>query len=390
MPETELLHVDTPFSVSFTHRVRFTADVLDPVNPALRDAAAAGGNTPARLAAFADQGLLDAWPDLPRRLHAYAAAYPSVFAPVDAVHVVPGGERCKNDRGVFDGLCRQIHDAQLCRQSFVLALGGGAVLDAVGFAAAVAHRGIRLIRVPSTTLAQADSGLAVKNGINAFGRKNFLGCFAPPWAVLCDERWLGTLGDADWRSGFSEAVKVAVLKDADFFARLAADAPGIRARDLGVALPALHRCAQIHLHHIVAGGDPFELTHARPLDFGHWSAHKLEQMTGYRLRHGHAVAVGIALDCTYAALLGLFPRPDAQAVVACLAALGLPVFDPALHDGAELWRGAEEFRQHLGGTLCITLPRALGAALDVHQLERAAVLAAVAELAARSARTPVG
>jgi 3-dehydroquinate synthase len=383
-----LFSIDAPFSVSFTHRVRFSADVLDQRNPVLREVVAAGGHLPARLAVFADQGVLSAWPGLPGLLAEYLDSDRSIFAPALPVHPVPGGEACKNERGVFDAQCQTLHDAGVCRQSFVLAIGGGAVLDAVGLAASIAHRGVRLIRMPSTTLAQADSGLGVKNGINAFGRKNYLGTFTPPWAVLCDQNLLSTLSDADWCSGFSEAVKVAVIKDAAFFALLAAQAPRIRARDPAAALPVIRRCAQTHLEHIVHGGDPFELSLARPLDFGHWSAHKLEQMTGYRLRHGHAVAIGIALDSTYAALLGLLSRGDAQAVIACLADLGLPVFDPALRDGAELWRGVEEFREHLGGALCLTLPCRIGAAQEVHQLDRATVLAAIEQLAARSAQTP--
>jgi len=249
----------------------------------------------------------------------------------------------------------------------------------------VAHRGVRLIRVPSTTLAQADSGVGVKNGINAFGRKNYLGTFTPPWAVLADEQLLATLSDAQWCGGFSEAVKVAVMKDAEFFALLAANAGRIRARDLSVALPVIRRCARTHFEHIVSGGDPFELGTARPLDFGHWSAHKLEPMTGYRLGHGHAVAIGIALDTTYAALRGMMAAGDADAVLDTLVALGLPIFDPALGDGAELCQGLEEFREHLGGRLSITLPRGLGAAQEVHEIDRPTMLVAIDRLGARNA-----
>jgi 3-dehydroquinate synthase len=383
-PEPALSSVDATFSVGFTHRVRFTSGVFEPGNSLLGDMVAAGGQVPARVLVCVDQGVLDAWPHLGAAIAGYARAHQQTLALTGPVCPVPGGEQCKNDRAIFDGLCRQIYDARLCRQSFVVAIGGGAVLDAVGFATAVAHRGVRLIRVPSTTLAQGDSGVGVKNAINAFGRKNYLGSFTPPWAVLNDERLLTTLSDEQWRSGFSEAVKVAVIKDAEFFAHLAAHAPRIRERDLGVALPVIRRCAQLHIQHIVRGGDPFELGHARPLDFGHWSAHKLEQMTGYRLSHGHAVAIGVALDSAYAALQGMLTKPEADAIIDTLGALGLTIFDPALC-GVDLWQGLEEFREHLGGRLSITLPQGLGGSQEVNELDRSKVAAAIEVLGARSA-----
>ena len=138
-------------------------------------------------------------------------------------------------------------------------LGGGAVLDAVGFAAAAAHRGVRLVRVPTTTLAQADSGVGVKNGINAFGKKNFLGTFSPPWAVINDEAFLQTLSDRDWRCGIAEAVKVALLKSERFFDQIGEAVPRLRMRDEQALIPIVRRSAWLHLHHITDGGDPFEL-----------------------------------------------------------------------------------------------------------------------------------
>ena len=172
-----------------------------------------------------------------------------------------------------------IDERAVDRHSYVLALGGGALLDVAGYAAAVAHRGVRVIRLPTTVLAQNDAGVGVKNGLNAYGKKNFLGTFAPPWAVIDDELFLTTLSARDWRAGTSEAVKVALLRDAAFFAELERLAPAVAERDLGAMRALIRRCAELHLAHIAGGGDPFEMGCARPLDFGHWSAHKLERLS---------------------------------------------------------------------------------------------------------------
>ena len=219
--------------------------------------------------------------------------------------VVPGGEAVKNDMAHVVRLLRVINDAGLDRQSFVAVIGGGAVLDMASFAAAIAHRGIRVLRFPTTVLAQADSGVGVKNSVNLFGKKNFVGTFAPPFAVINDFDFLDTLERRDRVAGVVEAVKVALLKDAAFFEDLAAHASRIAADDT-VLQRAIRRSAELHVQHICGNGDPFELGSARPLDFGHWAAHKLESMTGHRLRHGEAVAIGIALDVEYSVREG-FP-----------------------------------------------------------------------------------
>src|SRR5204862_561409 len=127
------------------------------------------------------------------------------------------GERVKNKHDWVLRVHHAIERAGLCRHSFLAAVGGGAVLDMAGLAAATAHRGIRHIRIPTTVLSQNDSGIGVKNGVNAFGKKNFLGTFAPPFAVINDSGFLTTLDDRDWRSGIAEAIKVALIKDAPFF-----------------------------------------------------------------------------------------------------------------------------------------------------------------------------
>ena len=367
------------FNVQWAHRLLTTRDVLAPGNPVLADLLPSDEG-PVRMVAILDQGLVDARPELMTQMQMWADANArSVRLASDSV-IVPGGEQAKNDFDVFNSTARAINECGICRKSFVLVAGGGAVLDAVGYAAASAHRGVRLLRMPTTTLAQADAGIGVKNGINAFGKKNFLGTFSPPWAVVNDTNLLSSLTDRHWRSGLSESVKVALLKDPDFFGQLQRLAPLVRQRDLDAMETIVHRTAQLHLEHIVHGGDPFELTTARPLDFGHWSAHKLEQITDFELAHGEAVAIGLVIDLTYAALKGQLDESILRATRRCLTDLGFSLDHPALEDHEALLEGLWEFREHLGGRLTITFIESIGRPVDVHEIDLPAMRQALIEV----------
>jgi 3-dehydroquinate synthase len=291
-----------------------------------------------------------------------------------------GGEGVKNTPSTVESLLEHIERSGLDRRSYIVAIGGGALLDAVGYAAAIAHRGIRLIRVPTTTLAQADSGVGVKNAINFFGKKNWIGTFAVPWAVINDAKLLDSLPDRDFRSGFSEAVKVSLLKSPKQFDWLCQNANAIRDRDMPIAVEAIHHSCVAHLRHITEGGDPFEMLEARPLDFGHWSAHKLEPLTGYRIRHGEAVGIGVAIDSIYSSMMHGFPQAKAEAVCSCLTELGLPLWDDSLSKTDELLDGLEEFRQHLGGRLTVTMLLDIGQPIDVHSIDRNVMLRAIDQL----------
>ncbi|MFA4945039.1 MAG: 3-dehydroquinate synthase [Lentisphaeria bacterium] len=367
--------------------VHFTRGLFDPGNPLLGRTLREGPEPPpARWLCCLDAGLAAAQPELAARIRAYAAARPELELLHDPL-LLPGGEAAKNSFEIPHKVLRLARRLHLSRQSHIVAVGGGAFLDAVGFAAALIHRGARLVRVPSTVLAQNDSGVGVKNGLNLGGSKNFLGTFAPPAAVLADFALLATLADRDWIAGIAEAFKVAVIKDAAFLEWLLAHAPALRRRDQAAMERLIHRCATLHLEHIAAGGDPFEQGNARPLDFGHWSAHKLESLTSHELRHGEAVALGIALDLLVAAELGFITAADARRVTAGLAAAGLPVRHEALGwtDPAGrpfVLQGIEEFREHLGGRLAITLPNPLGARREIGQLDEALLRRCLARLAA--------
>lgn len=360
---------DVCFSVPFVHRLRFTQDVLGTDSSVLAELLEPSGDGPARAQFWIDANVAAADPHLPEKIECFGVEFAPRVEIVGPPQVVRGGEELKNNIQVLEKILKELHAATLDRRSYVVVIGGGAVLDAVGFAASIAHRGLRLVRLPTTTLGQADSGVGVKNGVNLFRTKNWLGTFAPPWAVINDARLLETLPDRDFLAGFAEAVKIALLKDAQFFEVLWQAAPKIRRRDMSVCLPILRRSAELHLEHITRGGDPFEMLEARPLDFGHWSAHKLEAMSDFTLRHGEAVAIGIAVDAVYASpALGLDPA-EVTRVLLCLARLGFSLDHPQLGDLPQLLAGLEEFRQHLGGRLTLTMLARIGRPVNVHEID---------------------
>jgi len=324
----------------------------------------------------------------------YFAAFSDKLELAGQVLLLSGGEGAKNRPEYVLSIQEAVNATGLDRHSFLAVVGGGAILDLAGYAAATAHRGIRLIRIPTTTLSQNDSGVGVKNGINFFGKKNFIGTFTPAYAVLDDFDFLETLPDREWRAGIAEAVKVALIKDKTFFEQIEADASQLAARDMDAMQSLIRRCAEMHVRHICTSGDAFEMGSSRPLDFGHWSAHKLEQVTNYQLRHGEAVAIGLALDATYSALKGWLRVDEAERVLRVLEAVGFDLYTPEL--GAHfddldhpdsVFRGLREFREHLGGELTIQMLRALGEGFNVHEVDEAVMMDAICRLRERA---PVG
>ncbi|HYD29358.1 MAG TPA: 3-dehydroquinate synthase [Azospirillaceae bacterium] len=372
------------FTVAFEYPVHFTRGLFDPRNPLLADTMA----RPARFIAILDDGLVARRPDLPTAVARYADAHRDRITLAAPPETVPGGEAAKNDPALVEALQRRMRDLAIDRHAYVLAIGGGAVLDLAGYVAATTHRGVRLIRVPTTVLAQNDAGVGVKNSVNAFGAKNFLGTFAPPWAVLNDLGLLATLDPRDRRAGMAEAVKVALIRDAAFFAWLERSAGALARFEDGPVATMVERCAGLHLNHITQGGDPFETGSARPLDFGHWAAHRLEIVSGHALRHGEAVAIGIALDARYSVLAGLLATGLEERISGLLENLGFRLWHPAMADGPALLTGLREFREHLGGELTVTLLAGIGRGVDVHVINGAAMLVAVEWLRRRDGGMP--
>jgi 3-dehydroquinate synthase len=378
--------------VDFDLRVFFTEHAFDAANLVLKQALA-GARTRQikKVLLVLDESLAQAQPALAQQIEHYFAAHSDTVKLVCPPLIIEGGERTKNSDFHVAEIHSQIDRYHIDRHSYVVAVGGGALLDMVGFAAATAHRGIRHVRIPTTTLSQADSGVGVKNGINAFGKKNFIGAFAPPFAVINDFHLLASLSPRDKRAGYVEAVKVALIRDRLFFETLERDAAALRDFEPAAMRQLIRRCAELHLEHIATSGDPFEFGAARPLDFGHWSAHKLEQLSEYQVRHGEAVAIGIALDVIYSRLMGFLDAASAERVLRLLETLGFELFaSELLHVNSQssllVLDGLEEFREHLGGELTITLLKQIGQGFEIHEMNLPKVVEALYELKQRHER----
>ena len=377
------------FSVGYEFPVVFTAGLFSPDNPVLAQTLARlEPDRRHRCLVFIDEGVLAARPGLADEIRAYADRHRAHMTLAAEPLAVPGGEKIKVELHFVEDMQRRLFEAGIDRHSFVIAIGGGAVLDAVGLVAATAHRGVRHIRVPTTVLAQNDSGVGVKNGVNLYGIKNFAGVFAPPFAVLNDIEFVESLPDRDKISGMAEAVKVALIRDARFFEWLEREADELVLFGRPAVAHMIRRCAELHMHQIAHGGDPFEFGSVRPLDFGHWSAHKIESLTKYHVRHGEAVAIGIALDARYSVLAGHLEQGLEERIAATLEHLGFrlwhPVLDKREADGRlAVIAGLEEFRQHLGGELTVTLLTGIGTGIEVHAMDDTVVEQSIAWLKAR-------
>lgn len=382
-------NVSFPITLRYEHRVIFTRDVFAESNRVLADLL-----TPrepgedVRAMVFVDSGVQKTMPDLPQRIERWFAAHRDCVQLAAAPIVVPGGEGVKNDFRQLEKVWSAINAAGLDRHSYILAVGGGAVLDMVGFAAATAHRGILMVRLPTTSLSQGDGGVGVKNGVNYFGKKNWLGAFVVPHAIVNDVAFLHALPERARRCGLIEAVKVALIRDAKFFDFIAERVDALARFEPEPFEAVIRESARQHVEHIATAGDPFERGSARPLDFGHWAAHKLEQLSEFRVSHGEAVAVGMAIDVIYARRTGLLPEPVAERILDVIQRLGFQLFAPVKEIRTPTGRqdmldGLEEFREHLGGRLSIPMITAPGQRLEIHEIDGTVVKAAFDELRTR-------
>jgi 3-dehydroquinate synthase len=362
------------FEVSYEYPVVFTRGAFNSGNRSLIDALSRKeADKLHRCGIFVDEGVLSALPDLADQIAAYASFHAKHLTIIGKLVPVPGGERCKNDPDTISGLLEKFSELAIDRHSFVIAIGGGAVLDAVGYAAAIFHRGVRHIRFPTTVLAQDDSGVGVKNAVNSLGLKNLIGTFAPPWAIINDSAFIDCLPAREKRAGMAEAVKVALIRDGNFFRWIESNTAALAQFSRPHLDHLIKDCAELHMRQIRLGGDPFEAGSARPLDFGHWSAHKLEHLTQNEVNHGEAVAIGIALDTRYSVMTGLLAEGEDERVVRVLKRLGFALWHDALrqknHTGQlSLLQGLADFQEHLGGELTVTLLADIGRGIEVHEM----------------------
>ena len=364
--------------MEWQYQVLFTENVFCSKNNLLLDVLKQSHlkTYPYKLSVFVDQGVADACLSLMEQINQFVQTHSTVVSLAHSPVLLNGGEASKKVE-VIENLYQKMLDAQLDRHSVVVAIGGGAVLDAVGFAASTFHRGVPIIRMPTTVLGQDDAGVGVKNGINAYHNKNLLGSFTPPLAVINDISFLKSLSIRDIRAGLAEAIKVSLIRDKRLFDKIEAENAALLDANNPVLHEVIHRCAELHLNQITMGGDPFESGSSRPLDFGHWSAHQLEILSHYQLRHGEAVAIGIAIDTLYSEKMGFLNQFEARRVLVLLKKLGFSLWIDELKSSfnlTDVMNGLESFRQHLGGKLCITLLEGIGNSKEVDVIDESIML----------------
>lgn len=369
-----------PISVIFEHQIRFTQGVFRPDNLVLAQLLdkKKGG---CKAIVFLEQEVSQYWTGLCGDIEAYLKRH-CPHLEEKGIHLFPGGEEIKNDLTLLQQALDLLRDSGLDRHSYVFAIGGGAFLDMIGFAASITHRGVRLVRFPTTVLSQDDSGVGVKNGINAYGQKNFLGTFSVPYAVINDLEFIDTQPEEARRAGLIEAIKVALVKDANLFEWIESRIEEILKWDRETVHSLIERSAVLHAEHIALSGDAFEQGSSRPLDFGHWAAHKLERMSGFTLGHAEGVSIGVALDVLYSTLSGLMEIEDAMRILHLLDSLDMPLWSPLLEERDEqgdyiIMEGLQEFQEHLGGELTLLMLKAPGDALDIHEVRQNIVLEAI-------------
>ena len=380
--------IERPIHLELAHRIEFTRNLFSPENSVLADVLARSeDDLPHRVIAFVDGGVVGGNQNLLRDISSWFSARDGELELVESPIVLPGGESCKNDWSLVPEIWRSISHNSIDRHSFVMAVGGGAFLDLVGFAASTAHRGVRMIRIPTTSLSQGDGGVGVKNGVNFFGKKNWVGTFAVPYAVINDFSFLQSLDQSSRRAGIIEAIKVAMVRSRDFYEKIEQCSAQLKDLEDDVLERVIRRSAEEHVDHIATSGDPYELGSARPLDYGHWVAHKLEQISAFRIGHGEAVAIGMAVDLIYSRRIGLMSPEDCERALSLIEAVGFYIYDSDLHRIEEgrsvILHGLEEFREHLGGKLTITFVPEIGRKVELNEMDEDEILASIDELKGR-------
>lgn len=291
---------------------------------------------------------------------------------------IPAGETSKS-LDVVSRIYDRLIDLHADRKTTVLAVGGGVVGDAAGFVAATYSRGVPFVQIPTTLLADVDSSVGGKVGVNHPRAKNMIGAFYQPYGVLIDTDALATLPDREYRSGLAEVVKYGVILDADFFAELEANVAGLNSRDPELLTRVIARCCRLKAD--IVEKDEFERTGLRAaLNYGHTFAHAFEALSGYgELLHGEAVSIGMLCASRLAARRGLIGDEVTERQYKLLADLRLPTDVPQrlLYDPREILARMQLDKKTESGILRFVLPTRVGNVELIANLPDADVIAAL-------------
>ncbi|HIH2762445.1 MAG TPA: 3-dehydroquinate synthase [Candidatus Azoamicus sp. MARI] len=359
------------FNIKYNYNIFFTTDIFNLNNKILINELNKNNLSEKKILILIDKNVIKFNTDIIIKINNYFKFYENSIKVVCNPIAITGGEKVKNHYLLVKYFYKLIEKYKICRQSYLIAIGGGTIQDLAGYIASTAHRGIKLIRIPTTVLSQDDSGVGVKNGINFIKKKNFIGCFSIPFSVINDYSLLQSLTFKQIIEGLAEAVKVALIKDNIFFKYIEDNCKNIT--EHSVLKNVIYTCAKLHAEHISKYGDPFEQTSSRPLDFGHWIAHKLESMSKYKISHGEAVGIGLIIDSTYSYLIKLLKKNEWKRIIRCMINLHMKIFCELLLKKEkiyEIFNGVEEFREHLGGKLTITLLKAIGEKIDINHINK--------------------
>lgn len=290
----------------------------------------------------------------------YAAALVDSLGPFGAtsLHVVEAGESRKT-REEWARLTDEMLEAGCGRDTTVVALGGGVVGDLAGFAAATFMRGVPVVQCPTSLLAMIDASIGGKTGVDTAAGKNLVGAFHPPAVVLADVETLRTLPAAHRRAGLAEAIKHGVVADAGYFERLTAELPALLAGDPDATLDCVTRSVEIKSE--VVTSDTNERGRRKILNFGHTLGHAVEQVSGYALLHGEAVAIGMVLEARLAERLGVAEHGTTKVVERVVSRAGLPTEVPATLPNEEIVRATKLDKKARAGTVEYSLPSRIGA-----------------------------
>lgn len=357
------------FEMKFSYDIHFTQDFLGLNNSILADFFNKEGlHEKTKCLVLIDQRLSELYKNLHTDFQTYIESF-NLKIELLPFCILPAGELSKNKFSLMSDLYDLILSHEIDRHSYLVSIGGGSTNDVAGLLATTAHRGIKHIRIPTTVLAQNDAAIGVKNGINFKGVKNFIGTFAVPHLIINDSEFLKTLDERDYISGFAEAVKISLIKDPDFFEWIENNVDQLNNRNEKAVNYLIKQTAILHTHHFANSGDPFERGSSRPLDYGHWLAHKLESKSQFELRHGEAVGIGMLLDARYAYEQGLLNEHHFIRIQNLLFKLGLLNQKQWISEinSKDIENSLADFKAHLGGNLSIPLLNKIG---DFHNVNK--------------------